>query len=66
MLPQLNCFVSALNGDGCSSLTDFACHCQKPQLVRDITPCVKKACAVSDQICECTASFFTQWAITKI
>ncbi|KAJ5584899.1 GPI-anchored CFEM domain protein B [Penicillium hispanicum] len=46
---SLNCFVSALSSDGCSSLIDFACHCQKPQLVSDITPCVKKACAVSDQ-----------------
>lgn len=47
---SLNCFVSALTTDGCSSLTDFACHCSKPQLVSDITPCVKKACKVPDQI----------------
>ncbi|KAJ5159500.1 uncharacterized protein N7482_006504 [Penicillium canariense] len=47
---SLNCFVSALTTDGCSSLTDFACHCQKTSLVSDITPCVQKACAVSDQV----------------
>ncbi|CEJ58053.1 Putative GPI anchored CFEM domain protein [Penicillium brasilianum] len=47
---SLSCFVSALTTDGCSSLTDFACHCQKPALVSTITPCVQKACAVADQI----------------
>ncbi|KAJ5371381.1 GPI-anchored CFEM domain protein B [Penicillium cataractarum] len=47
---SLSCFVTALTSDGCSSLTDFACHCQKPSLVSDITPCVQKACSVGDQI----------------
>ncbi|KAF3385294.1 GPI-anchored CFEM domain protein [Penicillium rolfsii] len=47
---SLSCFVTALTSDGCSSLTDFACHCQKPSLVSTVTPCVQKACAVSDQI----------------
>ncbi|KAJ5194630.1 GPI-anchored CFEM domain protein B [Penicillium cinerascens] len=47
---SLDCFVNALTSDGCSGLTDFACHCQKPALVSDITPCVKKACDVADQI----------------
>ncbi|KAJ6133881.1 GPI-anchored CFEM domain protein B [Penicillium sp. IBT 18751x] len=47
---SLNCFVSALTSDGCSALTDFACHCQKPALVSSITPCVQKACDVADQI----------------
>ncbi|OQD76706.1 hypothetical protein PENDEC_c004G00793 [Penicillium decumbens] len=47
---SLNCFVSALTSDGCSTLTDFACHCQKPALVSTITPCVQKACPVADQI----------------
>ncbi|KAF7717552.1 Uncharacterized protein PECH_006591 [Penicillium ucsense] len=47
---SLNCFVTALTTDGCSSLTDFACHCSKPQLVSTITPCVQKACKVPDQI----------------
>ncbi|KAJ6010883.1 GPI-anchored CFEM domain protein B [Penicillium sp. IBT 35674x] len=46
---SLNCFVSALTSDGCSGLTDFACHCAKPQLISDITPCVEKACKVADQ-----------------
>ncbi|KAJ5990203.1 hypothetical protein N7499_010730 [Penicillium canescens] len=47
---SLNCFVTALTTDGCSELTDFACHCQKTSLVGTITPCVQKACEVSDQI----------------
>ncbi|RHZ60050.1 hypothetical protein CDV55_106441 [Aspergillus turcosus] len=46
---SLNCFVSALSSDGCSSLTDYACHCQKPQLVSDVTPCVQSACNLADQ-----------------
>jgi hypothetical protein len=48
---QLNCFLTALEGDGCSSLTDFACHCQKPSLVSEVTPCVKKSCDEADQVC---------------
>lgn len=46
---QLNCFTSALGGDGCSELTDFACHCQKPGLVDEIVPCINKACDIADQ-----------------
>ncbi|KAF7154967.1 hypothetical protein CNMCM5623_003225 [Aspergillus felis] len=46
---SLNCFVSALSADGCSSLLDFACHCQKPELVSSITPCVQSSCNVADQ-----------------
>ncbi|KAJ5645186.1 GPI-anchored CFEM domain protein B [Penicillium longicatenatum] len=46
---SLNCFVSALTSDGCSTLTDFACHCAKTQLISDITPCVEKACKIADQ-----------------
>ncbi|CAG7922267.1 unnamed protein product [Penicillium olsonii] len=47
---SLSCFVSALSSDGCSELLDFKCHCQKTELVSSITPCVKKACEVPDQI----------------
>ncbi|KAJ5770155.1 uncharacterized protein N7511_002206 [Penicillium nucicola] len=47
---SLSCFVTALTTDGCSELTDFACHCQKTSLVSTITPCVQKACEVKDQI----------------
>ncbi|KAF4278413.1 hypothetical protein KXW14_005426 [Aspergillus fumigatus] len=46
---SLDCFVAALSADGCSSLTDFACHCQKPELVSNITPCVQSACNIADQ-----------------
>ncbi|KAJ5873839.1 uncharacterized protein N7529_002269 [Penicillium soppii] len=47
---SLQCFLTALGGDGCSELLDFNCHCQKTSLVSTITPCVQKACGVSDQI----------------
>ncbi|KAK4867081.1 hypothetical protein LT330_007822 [Penicillium expansum] len=47
---SLSCFLSALQSDGCSELLDFNCHCQKPELVSSITPCVQKACEVKDQI----------------
>ncbi|KAL1629892.1 hypothetical protein SLS56_005161 [Neofusicoccum ribis] len=46
---SLNCFVSTLSGDGCSSLTDFECHCKVPGLTDQITPCVQKACSAADQ-----------------
>ncbi|OJJ44944.1 hypothetical protein ASPZODRAFT_17856 [Penicilliopsis zonata CBS 506.65] len=64
-VPQcsLNCFLTALSTDGCSSLTDFACHCQKPSLVNSIAPCVQKACDVTGQssvssvvVSECSAA----------
>ncbi|KAL2222247.1 immunoreactive protein [Thermoascus aurantiacus ATCC 26904] len=46
---SLNCFVTALTSDGCSSLTDFACHCQKPQLISEVTPCVQQNCDLAAQ-----------------
>ncbi|GKZ24079.1 hypothetical protein AbraIFM66951_008892 [Aspergillus brasiliensis] len=46
---SINCFISAFQHDGCSQLTDFACHCQKPDLPNTITPCVQRACNVADQ-----------------
>ncbi|GIK04232.1 hypothetical protein Aspvir_008311 [Aspergillus viridinutans] len=50
-IPQcsLSCLTSALGADGCSELTDFACHCQKTGLVEQVVPCVKQACDVADQ-----------------
>ncbi|GFF63162.1 hypothetical protein IFM51744_11095 [Aspergillus udagawae] len=50
-IPQcsLSCLTSALGADGCSELTDFACHCQKTGLVEQVVPCVKQACDVKDQ-----------------
>ncbi|KAF2653918.1 CFEM-domain-containing protein [Lophiostoma macrostomum CBS 122681] len=46
----LNCFVTPLSSDGCSSLTDFACHCKKfDTLIASVTPCVQGACSTSDQ-----------------
>ncbi|EEQ30068.1 hypothetical protein McanMca71_000397 [Microsporum canis] len=47
---SLSCFVDALGSDGCSDLTDFKCHCSKAELPSKITPCVKAACPVEDQI----------------
>ncbi|KAJ5561820.1 hypothetical protein N7535_003717 [Penicillium sp. DV-2018c] len=48
---SLNCFINALTSDGCSQLLDFKCHCQKPELVNTVTPCVEKACpAYSDRV----------------
>ncbi|KAL4923919.1 CFEM domain-containing protein [Aspergillus undulatus] len=38
-----------MSHDGCSSLTDFACHCAKPVLVSEVTPCVEQACNEEDQ-----------------
>ncbi|PKX94925.1 putative GPI anchored protein [Aspergillus novofumigatus IBT 16806] len=50
-IPQcsLTCLTSALGADGCSELTDFACHCQKTGLVEQVVPCVQQACDVTDQ-----------------
>ncbi|OCK86488.1 CFEM-domain-containing protein, partial [Lepidopterella palustris CBS 459.81] len=45
----LNCFVNALTTDGCSGLTDFACHCKKTDLISNVTPCVQAACSADDQ-----------------
>ncbi|KAF9893272.1 hypothetical protein FE257_011702 [Aspergillus nanangensis] len=47
---SLECFLKALGSDGCSKLTDFACHCQKPALVGTMTPCVKEKCGIPDRI----------------
>ncbi|GES56796.1 CFEM-domain-containing protein [Aspergillus terreus] len=47
---SLKCLTSALGADGCSELTDFACHCQKAGLVEQVVPCVKQACDVVDQL----------------
>ncbi|KAI9847080.1 MAG: hypothetical protein M1837_003198 [Sclerophora amabilis] len=46
---SLTCFTTALTSDGCDSLTDFECHCSKPQLVSQITPCVEEACSPEEQ-----------------
>ncbi|KAE8414053.1 hypothetical protein BDV36DRAFT_266429 [Aspergillus pseudocaelatus] len=46
-----SCLVNALQGDGCPSITDFACHCQKPELVPKVSPCVAQACPIADQSC---------------
>ncbi|KGO74509.1 Extracellular membrane protein, CFEM domain, fungi [Penicillium italicum] len=46
---SLTCFTSTLGGDGCSELTDFACHCQKPGLAAEIVPCINKACDITDR-----------------
>ncbi|RMJ21973.1 hypothetical protein PHISP_07164 [Aspergillus sp. HF37] len=45
-LPQCSmmCFIDALATDGCTPLTNFACHCQQPSLVEDVTPCVRQNC----------------------
>jgi len=46
----LNCFIDPLTSDGCSGLTDFACHCQKADsLFAAVTPCVQSACPADDQ-----------------
>ncbi|KAL4961748.1 CFEM domain-containing protein [Aspergillus stella-maris] len=46
---SLQCFIGAMSHDGCSSLTDFACHCARPALVNEVTPCVEQACNEQDQ-----------------
>ncbi|KNG82019.1 GPI anchored CFEM domain protein [Aspergillus nomiae NRRL 13137] len=47
----VSCLITALQGDGCPSITDFACHCQKPELVPKVTPCVAQACPLAEQSC---------------
>jgi hypothetical protein len=44
----LNCFLGPLSSDGCTNLLDFACHCQKPQLIPAVQPCVEKACTPAE------------------
>ena len=48
-LRKANCFISALGSDGCSNLGDFKCHCQKADMLAQITPCVAKACPADAQ-----------------
>ncbi|KAL4803858.1 hypothetical protein BDV18DRAFT_144558 [Aspergillus unguis] len=48
---SIQCFISAMSNDGCNELTDFACHCGKPSLVTEVTPCVEKACNEEEQSC---------------
>ena len=46
----LTCFIDPLTNDGCSGLTDFACHCKKSDtLISSVTPCVQKSCGAEDQ-----------------
>ncbi|KZM21770.1 uncharacterized protein EKO05_0001771 [Ascochyta rabiei] len=46
----LTCFITPLTTDGCSGLTDFACHCKKgTELLATVQPCVQKACSAEDQ-----------------
>ncbi|KAL3479319.1 hypothetical protein BJX99DRAFT_76552 [Aspergillus californicus] len=46
---SLTCFINAMSHDGCTSLTDFACHCRRPQLITEVTPCVQQACNKQQQ-----------------
>ncbi|KAI4947578.1 hypothetical protein J4E91_006398 [Alternaria rosae] len=46
----LQCFLAPLQSDGCSSLTDFECHCKKgAELLGQVQPCVQGACEQEDQ-----------------
>ncbi|KAJ4990061.1 proline-rich antigen [Stagonosporopsis vannaccii] len=46
----LSCFIGPLTSNGCSGLTDFACHCkQGAQLLGTVQPCVQGACSAEDQ-----------------
>ncbi|KAF1946089.1 CFEM-domain-containing protein [Clathrospora elynae] len=46
----LSCLVGPLTTDGCSALTDFACHCKKGDaLIVGVQPCIKSACSEADQ-----------------
>jgi hypothetical protein len=42
---SISCFTSALLSDGCATLTDFKCHCSKPELISQVQPCVQGACS---------------------
>ena len=50
--PQMQCFLDSLMNDGCPDLLDFGCHCQKPELVSKVTPCVKSSCGIPEQASE--------------
>ncbi|PSN73263.1 GPI anchored CFEM domain-containing protein [Corynespora cassiicola Philippines] len=46
----LTCFLEPLQNDGCSSLSDFACHCEQADtLIASVQPCVQGACSAEDQ-----------------
>ncbi|KAJ9648042.1 hypothetical protein H2201_002416 [Coniosporium apollinis] len=45
----LQCFLGALTSDGCTSLTDFACHCSKTDLIPKVQPCIQTGCSAEDQ-----------------
>ncbi|KAG9205818.1 hypothetical protein G6514_006092 [Epicoccum nigrum] len=46
----LTCFIGPLTTDGCSALTDFACHCkQGAKLLATVQPCVEGACSAADK-----------------
>jgi len=45
----LTCLSTALSTDGCSSLTDFACHCKHTDLIPQAQPCIQKACPQQSQ-----------------
>jgi hypothetical protein len=39
----LSCFLTSLGSDGCTTLTDFACHCKSAdKLFASVIPCVQK------------------------
>ena len=42
------CFLTALSTDGCTSITDFKCHCSKTGLTAQIVPCINAACSAAD------------------
>ncbi|KAE8356336.1 hypothetical protein BDV28DRAFT_127131 [Aspergillus coremiiformis] len=50
-IPQCatSCLLNAIQTDGCSGVQDFACHCQKPELVAKAVPCVASACTPPEQ-----------------
>ncbi|KAH7385694.1 hypothetical protein BKA66DRAFT_511522 [Pyrenochaeta sp. MPI-SDFR-AT-0127] len=46
----LSCLTGPLTSDGCASLTDFKCHCEKgASLLAQVQPCVQGACSAADQ-----------------
>ncbi|KAL5116755.1 hypothetical protein ACEQ8H_005367 [Pleosporales sp. CAS-2024a] len=52
----LACLLTPLGSDGCSSINDFKCHCQKgSSLLSTVQPCVQGACSASDQAKTITA-----------
>lgn len=51
-IPQcaLPCLLTALSSDGCPSLTDFKCHCEKAStLFATALPCVQRSCPAAQQ-----------------